>query len=182
MLKLSDNPPILGPAAKGVTDFTGRWWVAHTRARCEKALAWDLYRRGIGYFLPLVERITVSGGKKRHVLMPLFPSYVFLCGTEEDRYGAMTTNRVCQTLDVNDQGGLIGELTAIEKALAGKAELDLYPFAVEGQRCRIVKGPFEGLEGVVVYRKQVARMVLEVGILGQGASLEIDGDLLQPVE
>jgi hypothetical protein len=115
-------------------------------------------------------------------MMPLFPSYVFLCGTEEDRYGALTTNRVCQTLDVNDQGGLIGELTAIEKALAGKAQLDLYPFAVEGQRCRIVKGPFEGLEGVVVYRKQVARMVLEVGILGQGASLEIDGDLLQPVE
>jgi transcription antitermination factor NusG len=155
--------------------------VAHTRARNEKAFAWDLMSRGIGYFLPLVERLRVSGGKKRRALVPLFPSYVFFCGNDTARYLAMTTNRICQTLEVYNQGGLVSELTAIEKALSGKAELDLYPFAVVGQKCRIIGGPFQGLEGVVVHRKQVARLVLEVAILGQGASLEIDADLLEPI-
>jgi len=182
MLKLSENPPMVTPAARSVTDITGHWWVAHTKARNEKAFAWDLYRRNIGYFLPLVERVTMSGGRKRHVLMPLFPSYVFFCGSEDDRYGAMTTNRICQTLNVDNQTGLITELSAIEKALLGHAQLDLYPFAVEGQRCRVVGGPFQGLEGTVVRRKAIARLVLEVGILGQGASLEIDADLIQPVD
>jgi transcription antitermination factor NusG len=181
MLKPCENPPALPPHAQAVTDLAGRWWVAHTRARSEKALAWDLCRRGVNYFLPMVERVTVSGGKKRHVLMPLFASYVFFCGTDEDRYTAMTTNHVCQTIDVFNQEGLITELSAISKALAGKAELDLYPFAVTGQRCRITAGPFQGIEGVVVRRKETARLVLEVGILGQGASLEIDADLLQPI-
>jgi transcription antitermination factor NusG len=181
MLKLSDNPPMVLPSAKSITDITGRWWVAHTKARNEKAFAWELCRRGTGYFLPMVERVTMSGGRKRHVLMPLFPSYVFFCGSEDDRYEALKTNRLCQTLEVRYQEELVAELSVIEQALSGKAELDLYPFAVEGQRCRIVKGPFQGLEGVVVRRKEVARLVLEVGILGQGASLEIDADLLQPV-
>ena len=182
MLKESDNPPILSPNARTLCDLSGRWWVAHTRARNEKAFAWDLLHRGIGYFLPLVERLSVSGGKKRRALMPLFPSYVFFCGDDAARYLAMTTNRICRTLDVNNQNGLIAELSAIEKALSGKAELDLYPFAVAGQRCRIIGGPFQGLEGTVVHRKQLARLVLEVGILGQGASLEIDADLLEPIK
>ena len=181
MLKPSDNPPVLTPAASSIADLEGRWWVAHTRARCEKAFAWDLLNHGIGYFLPLVERTTISGGKRRHVLMPLFPSYVFFCGSDEDRYKAMTTNRLCQTLEVCDQSGLVEDLAAIEKALSNKAELDLYPFAVQGRRCRIRGGPFQGIEGVVVHRKAVARLVLEVGFLGQGASLEIDADLLEPV-
>jgi transcription antitermination factor NusG len=182
MLKVSDNPPVLNPTAQQVRELEGRWWVAHTRARAEKALAWDLLKRGIGYFLPLVERKTVSGGRKRTVLSPLFPSYVFLCGSDADRYTAMTTNRVCQTLEVKDQDGLLSELSAIEMALAGKAELDLYPFAVEGSRCRVARGPLQGIEGVVVRRRQIARLVMEVGILGQGASLEIDADLLEPLE
>ncbi|MCX5685205.1 MAG: hypothetical protein NT049_16215, partial [Planctomycetota bacterium] len=137
---------------------------------------------GIGYFLPLVERSTVSGGRKRQVMMPLFPSYVFFCGSEEDRYRALTTNRLCQTLEVCDQEGLVGDLASIHKALQSKAELDFYPFAAEGRRCRVRSGPFQGIEGQVVYRKTIARLVLEVAILGQGASLEIDADLLESAE
>jgi len=39
-----------------------------------------------------------------------------------------------------------------------------------------------GTEGVVIERKNAkARMVLEVTILGQGAVMEIDADILEPV-
>lgn len=173
---------MLHPGADSLTRLPGRWWVGHTKARFEKAFAWDLLRRGIAYFLPMVERVRVSGGRKRHGLAPLFPSYVFFCGSPTDRYTAMTTNRLCQALAVPDQAGLISELAAIEKALAGKAKLDPYPFAVVGRRCYIKAGPFKGLEGVVVHRNKTARLVLQVSILGQGAALELDADLLVPVD
>lgn len=182
MLKMSENPPMLPAEAETLTELRGRWWVAHTKARFEKAFAREMLRRGIGYFLPLIERVTISGGKKRRVLSPLFSSYVFLCGDETDRYTAMTTNRLCQTIEVFDQARLIDELAAIEKAMARKAELDPYPFAAVGQRCRIKAGAFRGLEGVVVSRNKIARLVLEVSILGQGASIEIDADLLEPAD
>jgi transcriptional antiterminator RfaH len=182
MLKLSDNPPILAPWAKSIGDLDGRWWVAHTRSRFEKAFAWDLERRHIGYFLPMVLRVTISGGRKRRLMMPLFSSYIFLCGQESDRHAAMTTNRVCAVLEVADQQGLIGELTALHAALEGKAELDPFPFAVAGRRCRVTAGPFGGIEGVVVQRKSVTRLVLGVSILAQGAAMEIDADLLEPMD
>jgi transcription antitermination factor NusG len=182
MLKLTDNPPVLLPGVERVANLSGRWWVGHTRARNEKAFAWDMLNHGIGYFLPLVERVTVSSGKKRRALMPLFPSYVFFCGSDEDRYRAMTTNRLCQTIEVDNQHQLVSELGTIEQALAGKATLDLYPHAVEGKRCRVTQGPFRGLEGVVIERRSIARLILQISFISQGAALEIDADLLEPAE
>ncbi len=182
MLKLSENPPMVPPSVRTVSDLQGRWWVAHTYPRAEKVFAFGMLSRGIGYFLPLIERIRVWGGRKRQVLTPLFPSYVFFCGTDQDRYEAMTTNRVVQAIEVFDQAALLAELGFIEQALAGKAVLDPYPFAAVGRRCRVTAGPLEGMEGVVVQRDKVARLVLEVSILGQGASVEIDADLLEAVD
>lgn len=182
MLKLSENPAILTPEIQSLTELTGTWWVARTKARFEKAFAWDMFSRGIGYFLPMREKTIFSGGRKRRVMVPLFTSYVFFCGTEPDRYTAMTTNRLCQTIEVVDQDCLIEELARIEKALLSKAVIDQYPRLPVGGRCRIISGPMMGTEGVVVERKDAkARMVLEVTILGQGAVVEIDADLLEPL-
>ena len=180
VLKLSDNPPMLPPSVESVTDLQGTWRLAHTRARFEKAFAWDMHREGIGYYLPMIERVRISGGRKRRILAPMFVSYVFLCGSDEDRYKAMSTNRLCQTIDAPDQHRLVEELRFIEQALDGQAELDPYPFAVIGQRCRVTAGPMVGLVGTVAHRHKLARLVLEVSMLGQGASLEIECDLLEP--
>jgi len=182
MLKLSENPAILTPQVESLTELGGTWWVTHTKPRFEKAFAWDMISYGIGYFLPMREKVIFSGGRKRRVMIPLFTSYVFICGTELDRYTALTTNRLCQTIEVFDQEGLISELAAIEKSLLNKAVLDIYPHLPIGNRCRITSGPMMGIEGVVVERKDTkARMVLEITILGQGAVMEIDGDLLEPI-
>ena len=183
MLKLSENPAILTPDVQSLAELTGTWWAAYTKPRFEKAFAWDLFSHGIGYFLPMREKIIFSGGRKRQMMAPLFTSYVFFCGTEDDRYTALTTNRVCQTIEVTNQDILIEELLSIEKALLSKAIIDHYPHLPVGSRCRIISGPMMGIEGVVIKRKDAkARMVIEVTILGQGAEVEIDADLLEPIE
>ena len=182
MLRTSENPPVLSPGLESLADLPGRWWVGHTRSRFEKAFAWELLRLGIPHFLPMYESLRRSGGKKRRALLPLFPSYVFFCGDENDRYMAIRTNRLFMTIDVADQEGLVGELTSIQKVIRERAQLDPYPFAAVGQRCRIKGGSFKGLEGVVIRRGCVARVVLQVRILGQGAALEVDADLLDPVD
>ncbi len=182
MLKLSENPAILTPEVKSLTELGGTWWVAHTKPRFEKVFAWDMISHGIGYFLPMREKVIFSGGRKRRVMIPLFTSYVFFCGTETDRYTALTTNRICQTIEVIDQDGLIRELASVEKALLSKAIIDHYPHFPIGAHCRITSGPMIGTEGIVIERKDAkARMVLEITILGQGAVIEIDADLLEPV-
>jgi transcription antitermination factor NusG len=180
MLKASQNPPTIFPPESSVRQLSGTWWVAHTKARNEKAFAWDLLHQQIAYFLPMSQRITFSGGRKRRVLLPLFSSYVFFCGDAESKQSALATDRLCQVITVREQAELIEDLSAIERVLAGDAKLDPYPFAVVGQQVRISRGPFEGINGIVVRRDNVNRLVLSIDVLGQGASMEIDADILEP--
>jgi len=188
MLKLADNPPMTPPEVASLTQYAGRWWVAHTKARFEKALAFDLLERGIGYFLPLSLHVKLSGGRKRHVMMPLFSSYVFFNGEDEARYATISTGRVCQVIEVKDQTRMVRQLAALEQALKASARLDPYPTVAIGRRCRVAGGRFEGITGTVVSygrtfgHEQTAKLVLEIGLLGQGASMEIDADLLEPID
>ena len=183
MLSLSENPSILTPEVKSLAELSGTWWLAYTRPRFEKAFAWDLCSHGIGYFLPMYEKTIISGGRNRRLMSPLFTSYVFFCGTEQDRYMAMRTNRLCQIVNVSDQDRLIEELAGIESALLSRAVIGGYPGLPVGRRCRIISGPMRDTEGVVVERKSArARMVIEVTILNQGALVEIDADILEPLD
>ncbi len=146
------------------------------------SLSLRLHNPFLRYFLPLIERVRVSSGRKRRVLLPLFSSYVFFCGDEQDRLAAIKTNRLCRAIKVADQEKFLSELVNIERALLAKAKLDFYPFVAVGRRCRITAGYFEGVEGTVIHNNNTARIILEVSILGQGASMEVSADLLEPVD
>lgn len=182
MLKISDNPSILPAGVAQPSELTGPWWVAHTKARNEKAFVRDLHTMNAGYFLPLLQRTMVSGGRKRKVMHPLFTSYVFFCGDEETRYQAMTTNRLCTVLPADDQARLVGELDQINLALQGEAELDPYPGLATGNPARVKAGPFQGMEGTIVEWHGQTRLLLQVSMLGQGVTIEIEPDLLEPLE
>jgi transcription antitermination factor NusG len=182
MLKPTDNPPLLAGDATQPSDLSGPWWVGHTKARQEKALAWDLQKAGAGYFLPLVSRVMISGGRKRKVLKPLFTSYIFFTGSEELRYQALATNRLCTVLPVTDQSLLLSELDQVHRALEGEAELDVYPGLTAGRWARVTAGAFQGMEGRILDWQGSTRLLLQVSMLGQGAAVEIDADLLEPLD
>jgi len=181
MLKLSENPPMLHPRVESLAQINGTWWVAHTNPRNEKALAWDLADRDITYFLPMIQRTTFSGGRKRRGMMPLFSSYLFICGDEQTRYAVLRTDRVCNLIEVRDQQQLKTELTAIERVLATNTPLTPCALPRIDDTVEVTKGPFRGIIGTVVRRQGVAHLVLTVSILGRGVEMEIEGDLLEIV-
>jgi transcription antitermination factor NusG len=183
MLALDENPPIRSPHLHVQENSGNHWWIGHTKSRMEKAFAWDLLRRHVPYFLPMNQRTMFSGGRKRRVLLPLFSSYVFIYGDDEARATALMTNRLCRLIRVVEQQALTCELEAIERGLESNLPIDPYPFAAVGRRCRVVGGPMAGTEGIVVERNaKSSRLVLFVQMLGQGAAVEIDTDLLEPAE
>ena len=181
MLTAQENPPTVYPRDAAIGELVGQWWVAHTKARNEKALAWDLLKREISYFLPMVEKVRASRGRKVKNIMVLFPGYVFLCGGEQDRYTAMTTNRIASTIEVVDQDRLIKELGSIQQALATPKLLDPFPYLRTGRKCVVTAGPLKGVEGFLVRRKNINRLVLQVDVLGQAVATEIDAGLLEVV-
>ena len=158
------------------------WMVLHTKSRQEKAVARYLTAAGAVHYLPLIERVTLVRGRKLRSRVPLFPGYVFLSGEVEDGYAAISTKRVCNVIQVWDQARLSDDLWHIHEALDRGAELYHCPFAEVGTRCRVTRGPFVGVEGEVASKLGSNRLALQIHTLGRSAILEIDGDLLEPIE
>ena len=113
-------------------------------------------------------------------MFPLFPGYLFFAGDAEDRYRALTTSHVANVIEVVDQARLIDELSQIEMALANPSGLDPFPFLQKGKRCRIARGPLAGIQGVVVQRDGITKLVLQIEMLGQAVATEIDPSMLEP--
>ena len=155
--------------------------VLHTKSRQEKAVARFLLAGGMPFYLPLLDRVNVIRGRKVISQVPLFPGYLFLSGDLTDGYAVISTKRVCRILEIEDQEHFRNELGEIVEALSRGAEVYHCPFAVIGTRCRVASGPFEGIEGVVCSRLGHNRLALQIQTLGQGAVLEIDADLLEPI-
>ncbi len=182
MLKASENPPIIWPEVDSIRDFTGLWWVAHTKSRNEKALAHDLIGKNINYFLPMTWKVQRRSHRTFRSLLPLFSGYLFFCGQENERVELLRTNRVANVIEVKDQARLVDELVQFERALRAGAPLTPYKYIRAGQRCRVIAGPLLGLEGVIVKAKGATRLVLQINMLGQAASVEIDIDMIEFID
>jgi transcription antitermination factor NusG len=182
LLKIHENPPLVWPHTDSIQLFTGLWWVAHTKSRNEKALAHDLMAKNISYFLPMTWKVRRHSHRTIKSLLPLFTGYLFFCGNEPERIELLKTNRVANLLEVNDQEGLIRELIRFEKALRAGAPLVPHKYIREGQWCRVIAGPLLGLEGIVVQTKGDTRLVLQINMLGQAASVEIGLEMIEPAE
>ncbi len=181
MLKISENPPVAWPDSEMIETFQGRWWVAHTKSRNEKALAHDLMAKNISYFLPMTLKVSRRTRRTVKSLLPLFTGYLFFCGPENDRVELLKTNRVANLLEVTDQDEFVKELTRIERAIRAGTPLTPHKYIEAGQWCRVIAGPLLGLEGFVVQVKGTTRLVLQIDILGQAASVEIDMDMIEPI-
>jgi transcription antitermination factor NusG len=182
LLKVSENPPIIWPDVKSIREFTGLWWVAHTRSRNEKALAHDLIGKNINYFLPMTWKVRRRSQRTIRSLLPLFTGYLFFCGEENQRIDLLRTNRVANLIEVKSQEQLLGELVQIEQALRAGAPLIPYRYIKVGQRCKVIAGPLMGLEGIIVKTKGTTRLVLQIDMLGQAASVEIDIDMIEIID
>lgn len=182
MLKAEDNPPLVWPEESSIEDFQGTWWVAHTKSRNEKALASQLVRKNVSYFLPMHWKVTKSRGRTLRSLLPLFSGYLFFCGGENDRLEVLKTNRVANIIPVQDQTLLVRELLPIEKLLKLGKHVVPHDYIKIGQKCRVTAGPLTGAEGIVLQNPKETRLILQVDMLGQAASVEIDFDMVEKIE
>lgn len=156
------------------------WWAVYTRARQEKAFARDLCGRGIPYYLPLVRQAKRYGRRTIKTDLPLFPSYVFVCCSEDERVGCLETNRISRMLDVSDPTGLRYDLHQLSMLIESGAPLTAESRLVPGKRVRIKYGRLAGLEGVVIARRSETRLLIAVNFLQQGASVAIEDYCLEP--
>lgn len=158
-----------------------QWWVLHTRPRAEKCLARRFLSRSLPFFLPLYKKQWRSRGRLLCSHMPLFPGYIFLHGDAQARLVALETNLVARCLPVEDQQQLHVDLVRVYHLIATGELLTPEGRLEAGTRVEIIGGPLAGLEGKVIRRGKQLKFFVEVRLLQQGVSVEIEGWMIQPL-
>ena len=175
-----ENTSMMHPAV--FDGALGLWYVLHTKSRQEKALAASLFAMDVPFVLPMVRKACYHGRRKVFVNAPLFPGYLFLRGSIDQAYEADRTKRLANVIQVADQARIDREIHSLHLAIGQEARLDPYPYLKKGIWVEVRSGPFEGMQGLIEDRVKADRLILQVDVLGQATSVEIDSALLETIE
>jgi transcription antitermination factor NusG len=154
------------------------WYAIRTRSNHEKITAMGLKGKGYEPYLPTyhvhrrrAERII----KSDH---PLFPGYVFCCFDVKKRLPILITTGVVSIVGFGGEPAPIPdhEIEAVRAALRSGLPSEPCPYLREGQRIRVMGGSLEGVEGILLKKKNQLRMVISVSMLQRSISVEIDHD------
>ena len=157
------------------------WWALHTRPRAEKTLARRLLGMDICFYLPLYEKRRRLQHRWVVSHLPLFPSYLFLRGPEDDRLAALRTNLVVNCLEIHEQERFVDDLSHVYELVESGLPVSPEEKLKSGSRAEIVCGPLTGFQGQIIRRGNSTKLVCEVHFLQRGASVEVDASMVRPL-
>jgi transcription antitermination factor NusG len=152
------------------------WYAIYTRHQHEKTVAQILTSKGFEIFLPLYATSHRWKDRAKLLSLPLFPCYVFLKGGLERRLDILTTPGIHALVSCAGQPAAIppDEMEALRRVVESGVRVEPHPFLKCGDLVRIKCGPLEGVQGILVRKKNLYRLVLSVEMLGKAAAVEVD--------
>jgi transcription antitermination factor NusG len=160
------------------------WWAIYTRHQHEKTVEEMLHAKGFEVFLPLYESTRRWKDRRKTLSLPLFPCYVFVRGGMNRKLQVVSTPGVHLILYRGEQIATIPEeeIQAIRRTVEGSFRVEPHPFLKCGERVRVVRGALEGVEGVLIRKKNLYRLVLSVEMLAQSVAVEIEASDVVPAK
>jgi len=160
-----------------------RWYVAHTSANHEKRLTQQLLQRSVENFLPLYDTVRRWKDRRMKLQLPLFPGYVFVRLPLCDRLKVLQVPGVARLISFNGHPAALPdeEVDALRAGLATQLRVEPHPYLTVGRRVRVKCGPLEGVEGILIRKKNACRVVLSLDIIMRSASVEVDASDLERI-
>lgn len=173
--------PGLDPELPAAVDDSS-WWVLYSRHQHERTVAQMLSTKGFEVFLPLYESTRRWKDRRKVLSLPLFPGYLFVRGGLDRKLQVVTTPGVHMILYRGGQVATVPdeEIDAIQRAVAGAYRVEPHPFLKCGMRVRVIRGALEGVQGILVRKKNLCRLVLSVDMLAQSVAVEVNAWDVEP--
>jgi transcription antitermination factor NusG len=166
-----------------VAETDSAWYAIYTRHQHEKTVARSLESRGHEVFLPLYGSVHRWQDRMKQLWLPLFPCYVFVRGGLNRRAQILSTPGACMIVGWGGRPAAIpqAEIKAVRQAVESSLGIEPHPSLKCGDRVRVKSGPLQDVEGFLVRKKNVFRLVISVEMLGRAAAVEVDGCNVEPV-
>ncbi len=162
------------------------WYAVHTRSRFEQKVFDGLRGKSIESFLPKMLVMSRRKDRRKKILVPLLPGYVFVQSDLNNREYI----EILKTVGVVRMVGIKGRpAPAREEEIASLMILDGTDRTVQnraymnrGDRIMIMEGPLKGLVGYYLRHKgQSDKVVVSVDLLQRSLEVEIEDWALEKV-
>jgi transcriptional antiterminator NusG len=159
------------------------WYAAYTYPRHEKKVHEQLALREIESFLPCYRaRHKWRNGCTVDLQLPLFAGYVFVRTSPGERLRALQVPGLVHLISF---GGVPAPVSTEEietlKTVLSASDAEPHPVVAVGDRVRIKSGCLAGIEGILLRKTTGFRLVLNVNLIRQAASIEVSADDVEPV-
>ena len=156
-----------------------KWYALYTRARHEKLVEKELCEKGIEAYTPKRTLRRKWSDRLKEVEEPLFKSYCFARFPLIDKKKIFTQRGVVNLVNFSGrhipvEDSIIGALKILT---AGDLKIDPFPYMNKGDRITIKKGPFKGLEGYIIEkRNKNTTLVVSVDAIAASIKCVIEAD------
>ncbi|MCP4668548.1 MAG: UpxY family transcription antiterminator [Deltaproteobacteria bacterium] len=162
------------------------WYALHTRSHFEQKVYDGLCRKSIEAFLPRIEIMSRRRDRRKMILIPMLPGYVFA-------FSDLSPEKhleILKTAGVVRMVGFKGKpVPAREEEISSLMILDgtnrtvqSRDYMKKGDRVMIMEGPLKGLVGFYLRHKgQSDHVVVSVELLQRSLSIEIEDWALEKV-
>ena len=156
-----------------------KWYALHARSRHEDVVFNGLKKKSIEAFLPRVQVMSRRKDRRKKILVPLLPGYVFVHSDLNPyhywdiikTYGVVRiVGNQKEPIPVQDE-----EMASLQILHGTDRTVQNHTYMRKGDRIMIMEGPLKGLAGFYLRHKGASdKVVVSIELLQRSLSVEIE--------
>jgi len=75
----------------------------------------------------------------------------------------------------------VSEIDAVRRVVGSPLKAEPHPFLNCGDRVRLRAGPLQGLEGILVHKKNILKVLVSIEMLHRSVAVEIDATMVERI-
>ena len=164
--------------------MASEWYEVRTKSRHEEKVNIRLQKKLFDVFLPKIEVWSRRKDRKKRILIPLFPGYLFVkCELAKKVWlEILKTFGVAYVVSLTDEPTPIPEnqINVIKKVMDSKIALKLHPYVNVGDKVIVVDGPLQGVAGYYLSpNHDKGKLILSLDLLNRSIEVEMDGSSIE---
>jgi transcriptional antiterminator NusG len=169
-----------------MSDEFAKWYAIHTRSHFEVKVYDGLCNKSFEAFLPRYLKMSRRKDRRKKILVPMLPGYVFV----QSKLEAEEHHQILKTVGIVRFVSFKGRpVPAKDEEIASLMILDgtdrtvqNRTFMKSGDRVMIMEGPLKGLVGFYLRHKdRTDRVVVSIELLQRSLEVEIEGWALEKI-
>jgi len=165
-------------------DRSQAWRIFYTRSRAEKRVEESLERRAFEVFLPKCAEVRQWKDRKKRVILPLFPGYIFAHVNERERLDVLRVDGVVRTVTMNGRPCALSqdEIDQLRLLQQDPYRVQAVPIAdlpEVGSDVTINRGVCSGLSGEVTGLRGQTHVVVVVEAIKQAVRVIVPAEWIE---